>query len=143
MIAGKSIGLRRLRAIAFPPAGEAMHALIIEQDAWIALMIEDALADAGCTSFDFAVSGEDAVALAAERCPDLITTDLRLGTSNGIEAVRTICAKHSIPVVFVTTTGWEAPNRSAGLAVVQKPFGANEMKQAVAKAIAQPPPAAW
>lgn len=120
-----------------------MHALIIEQDAWIALMIEDALADAGCTSFDVAVSREDALALAAERCPDLITSNVGLGTSNGIETVRAICADRYIPVVFVTTAGWEVRSRSDELAVVQKPFGPHEMKLAIAKAMAQPPPAAW
>jgi hypothetical protein len=33
-----------------------MHALIIEQDAWIVLMIEDALRALGYTSFDVADS---------------------------------------------------------------------------------------
>ena len=120
-----------------------MHALIIEQDAWVALMIEDALADAGYALFDVAVSGEDALALAAKRCPDLITSDVRLGTCNGIETVRTICGSRYIPVVFVTATGWEVRRRCADLTVVQKPFGPNDLKAAIGKAIAQPAPAAW
>ena len=37
-----------------------MHALIIEEDAWVALMIEDALLDLGYTSFDVADTGDGA-----------------------------------------------------------------------------------
>ena len=98
------------------------------------------VADAGGTRSTLPM-GEDAVQWLRTRS-DLITAAVGWHSTE-IETVRTICAEHSIPVVFVTSTGWEVPNRSAELAVVQKPFGPNEMKQAVAKAIAQPPLAAW
>ena len=118
-----------------------MHALIIEPDAWVALMIEDALRDLGFTSFDIASSGEEAFALAARQCPDLITSDVRLPSCNGIETVRTICADRYIPVVFITETGWEVRERSADLPLVQKPFASHQLKDAIGKAINQPPPA--
>ena len=98
-----------------------MHALIIEQDAWVVLMIEDALADAGYISFDVAGSGADAMALAEKRCPDLITSDVRLGACSSIDTVRSICTKRCIPVV-VTASGWEVRQTNRDLAVVQKPF---------------------
>jgi len=120
-----------------------MHALIIEQEAWIALMIEDALTLAGYTSFDVAVSGEDALAMAVRRCPDLITSDVRLGTCCGIETVRNICGGRHIPVIFVTATCWDVRSRSTELTVVQKPFALHEMKDAIATAVMQPAPAAW
>ena len=50
-----------------------MHALIIEDECLIAMAIEDALRDCGFTSFDVAVSADEAVAAAARKCPDLIT----------------------------------------------------------------------
>ena len=118
-----------------------MHALIIEQDAWIAMSIEAVLADLGYTSFDYAVCGQDALTLAARRCPDLITSDIRFGGSDGIETVRAICAhRHFIPVVFVTATGWEVRQRSPNAAVVQMPFSPDALKGGVELAMATQSP---
>jgi DNA-binding response OmpR family regulator len=55
-----------------------MHALIIEDESMIALAIEDALRACGFTSFDIAVSAEEAVAAGRRTCPDLITADVEL-----------------------------------------------------------------
>ena len=120
-----------------------MHALIIEQDAWVVLMIEDALAEAGYTSFDVAGTASEAIEMAARRCPDLITSDVRLGSGCGIETVRSICSDRYIPVVFVTATGWEVRNRSRNLALVQKPFRPEALKAAIGKAVALPPTTSW
>jgi DNA-binding response OmpR family regulator len=120
-----------------------VHALIIEQDAWIVLMIEDALRDLGYTSFDIAESGEVARALASKRCPELITSDVRLGDSCGIETVRSICSDGFIPVIFITATGWEVRERSAELVVVQEPFAHSDLKEAVTKATSSPPLQSW
>ena len=120
-----------------------MHALIIEQDAWISLMIEDALRDVGYTTFDIAASQSEALDLASKNWPDLITADVRLGTSNGFETVSTICASQYIPVVFVTATGWEVRNRSPDLAVVQKPFRVIDLKVAIEQAVSLPSSTAW
>ena len=120
-----------------------MHALIIEQDAWVVLMIEDALRDIGYASFDVAATRADALAMAAKRCPDLITSDVRLGASCGIETVRSICSSRYIPVVFVTATGWEVRERSEELAVVQKPFRIADLKAAIARAVSLPETMRW
>jgi len=48
-----------------------MHALIIEDDALVAMAIEEILRDCGFTSFHLAVSLDEAVAAARERCPSL------------------------------------------------------------------------
>ncbi|MDB5668078.1 MAG: response regulator receiver protein [Alphaproteobacteria bacterium] len=120
-----------------------MHALIIEQDAWVVLMIEDALAQVGYTSFHVASTDIEALALAAARCPDLITSDVRLGESCGIETVRSICSSRYIPVVFVTATGWEVRRRSEELALVQKPFCTADLTAAIAKAVSNPPSTPW
>lgn len=125
------------------PQGSTMHALIIEQDAWVVLMIEDALTELGYTSFDIAATDAEALAMAAKRCPDLITSDVRLGSSCGIETVRSICSTRYIPVVFVTSTGWEVRQRSKELAVVQKPFRSDDLKSAIAKAVSLPPSKPW
>lgn len=120
-----------------------MHALIIEQDMWITLMIEDVLRDLGYSSFAHASSPEAAAAAAAERCPDLITSDIRLGAGTGIEAVRAICTARTIPVVFVTATPWEVRQQDPSAIVVAKPFGGDMLKRGVARATAGNGPGLW
>ena len=61
-----------------------MHALIIEDESLIAMEIEEVLRGCGFSSFDFAVSAEEAVAAAARNCPDLITADVQLRPGCGI-----------------------------------------------------------
>jgi DNA-binding response OmpR family regulator len=112
-----------------------VHALIIEQDVWITMMIEDPLRGIGYTSFDIAASEEEAEAFAEKRCPDLVTSDLRFGTADGIASVRRICLAASIPVVFVTATSWEVRAQNPRLASVQKPFSSADLKAAVKQAM--------
>ena len=52
-----------------------MHALIIEDDALLAMMIEDELRELGFTSVVTASTEEEAVSSIAMRCPDLVTSD--------------------------------------------------------------------
>lgn len=120
-----------------------MHALIIEQDAWVSLMIEDVLLDSGYTTCAIATTAEEAILLAKKKCPDLITSEVRLGGSCGIETVRLICGDRNILVVFVTATGWEVRNRNSELAVVQKPFHPRDIRAALKKAVSSPPPSTW
>ena len=79
-----------------------MHALIIEDDALVAMAIEEILRDCGFTSFHLAVSLDEAVAAARERCPSLITADVELRPGSGVDAVQTICSDSPIPVIFIT-----------------------------------------
>ena len=79
-----------------------MHALIIEDEVMIAATIEFVLRDCGFDSFDIAASSMDAIRAAARRCPDLITADVTLAAGDGIEAIRIICRKPSIPVIIIT-----------------------------------------
>ncbi len=108
-----------------------MHALIIEDEPLIALLIEDHLRALGYTSVDFAVTEAEAVTAARKRCPDLITSDVRLPDGCGIAAVETICGGRRIPVVFITATAGEVRRRVRGAIVVQKPFLAAQLQRAL------------
>jgi DNA-binding response OmpR family regulator len=114
-----------------------MHALIIEDDPLIAMAIEDILRDCGFTSFHLAVSLEEAVAAARERCPRLITADVELKPGSGIDAVRRICSDSPIPVIFITARAEEARSRMPLHAAVSKPFRVSEVEAAVREAISQ------
>jgi chemotaxis response regulator CheB len=111
-----------------------VHALIIEQDAFIVCMIEDALRESGFSTFAIACSVQDAVDEAKRRCPDLITSAISLGSDTGIDAVQTICADQPIPVVYISSSAWQVRDRLADAIVVQKPFLVADLKSAITKA---------
>ena len=108
-----------------------MHALIIEDESLIAMAIEDALRGCGFTSFDLAASAEDAVKAAGTKCPDLITADVELKPGSGIDAVQSICSKQTIPVIFITGRPSEVRLRMPDHALVEKPFSADHIVNAI------------
>ena len=98
------------------------HALIIEDFPVIAMSIQDELGDLG---FSTAVASTEAeaIALAEERCPDLIIADLRLSQGCGIEAVRRICGGRQIAVIFMSGDDESVGSDSIGEAgLLAKPF---------------------
>lgn len=111
-----------------------MHALIIEDEPIIAMLIEDHLRTLGYTSVDFAVTEAEAVTAARRRCPDLITADVRLSEGCGVAAVERICGDKPIPVVFITATAAEVRARRSEAIVVRKPFGPSHLREAVVAA---------
>lgn len=112
-----------------------MHALIIEDEPLIVMAIEDALRDCGFTSFDVAVSADEAVTAANRKCPDLITADVELRPGCGITAVQSICSKQPIPVLFITGSPGEVRTRMPTHALVEKPFSADHVMASVKLAL--------
>jgi DNA-binding response OmpR family regulator len=113
-----------------------MHALIIEDEYLIAMTIEYVLRDCGFDSFDIAPSSDAALKLAAKRCPDLITADVRLNPGCGIQTVREICQRPSTPVIFITGSAAEARARLPQHAVLNKPFSQQTLTYTVAAVLA-------
>lgn len=112
-----------------------MHALIIEDESLIALAIEEALRDCGFTSFEIAVSAEEAIAAATRKCPDLITADVELRPGCGIGAVQSICSELPIPVLFVTGKPMEVRSRMPKHSLIEKPFGTEHLISAIKLAL--------
>ena len=108
-----------------------MHALIIEAQPLISMMMEEELRQLGFTSFDTAASQDDAVAAATRQCPDLITASVRLLDGCGIKAVKIICAHKSIPTVYIASNPEEAEEAALGNIVIAKPVAREELQQAV------------
>lgn len=111
-----------------------MHALIIEDEAMIALVIEEYLNDLGFTCCT-ADTEAGAIAAAEARCPDLIVADNRLIEGSGVDAVRTICAGLIIPVVYTCgdPEGWEGELQHGVL--LGKPFTSGSFRASVADAL--------
>lgn len=112
-----------------------MHALIIEDESLIAMAIEDALRSCGFTSFEVAVSAEEAVAAAARKCPDLITADVELRPGCGITAVQSICSGQPIAILFITGTPGAVRIRMPDHALLEKPFSADHLIDATRRVL--------
>jgi CheY-like chemotaxis protein len=102
--------------------------LIVEDDALIALHLQELLQNAGYTVPDPVSSGEEAIGRAGlPAAPDIILMDIGLGGDlDGFETARRIRQIVDIPVIFLS--GHPRPGRDAGPAddgscrFITKPF---------------------
>jgi len=105
--------------------------LIIEDEAIIALMIQDVLAEEGATSFAFAAAQHDAVAAAIKQPPALIISDVKLLEGTGPLAVADIQARiGGVPVIFLTATPAECHPCEVAAVIIAKPFDRFALKSA-------------
>ena len=99
------------------------HVLIIEDEPFMALLIEDILRAQGASSVTIAASQSEAVDAALAHRPDLITSDVRLAEGSGPIAVRAIHEKLGpIPVIFITGTRGECTPRDPQDVILAKPL---------------------
>ena len=115
--------------------------LIVEDNDKNMKLVRDVLQVDGYTTLE-AVTGEDGVALAQQRKPDLILMDIQLPGINGIEALRIIRADPataSIPIIAVTASVMQQDRTmitEAGFdAYVGKPLNLKEFREAVRHAL--------
>jgi CheY-like chemotaxis protein len=114
-----------------------MHALIIEDEFLVALNIEDSLEALGFTSHETVATEEKAVVTARRHTPDLITADVRLLRGSGITAVQRILREQSVPVVFITGNIEMVLKEMPDAVVLDKPFGEEALRRAIARAQAK------
>lgn len=126
------------------PAKDALAAtpvLIVEDEAMIAWMIEDLLAEAGFTAIRMASTGEQAERLAAAGQPRLLITDINLGAGkDGIAAAAAIRGQARLPVIFVTAYADDATRKRIadtipGAQLLRKPIDAPTLIRAVDRAL--------
>ncbi len=109
------------------------HILVIEDQEDNRRILHDLLASVGFEIIE-ALSGEEGIALAETRLPDLILMDIQLPGIDGYEATRRIKANpvlRRIPVIAVTSyalSGDDAKAFAAGCdAYVTKPFSPRQL----------------
>jgi DNA-directed RNA polymerase specialized sigma24 family protein/CheY-like chemotaxis protein len=118
----------------------AATVMIIEDEPIIAMDLETIVEDLGHQVVGVVRTRGQAVALAAEREPELIVADIQLADgSSGIEAVNEIVGMKSKPVVFVTAHPGvylaSAKNRPAPAFLLSKPFTPDSVRAAVSQAL--------
>jgi two-component system cell cycle response regulator DivK len=107
--------------------------LIVEDQEDNRKILRDLLSNAGYDLIE-AANGEEGVALAMSRRPNLVLMDIQLPVMDGYEATRRIKNNpelRSIPIIAVTSyalSGDEAKARAAGCdAYVTKPFSPRQL----------------
>lgn len=113
--------------------------LVIEDEAIIAMDLQDIVSDMGHSVTGVARTHDGAVRLAGRERPDLILSDIQLADgSSGVEAVNEILkAAGDIPVIFITAfperllTG-ERPEPAF---VITKPYSEAQVRSAVSQAM--------
>ena len=124
------------------PAGISL--LVVDDDAFIARLLEIELSAAG---YDVrtAGSGDRALELARERCPDLILADVMMPNMDGFELTRQVRMDErtaGTKVILLTARGLSA-DRLEGFAVgaddyVIKPFDTPELVARIGEVLARP-----
>jgi len=119
----------------------APHVLVADDDAWILRMVATVLEKRGY-SVETAVDGEDALARALARTPDLLITDVMMPKMDGWSLVRQLRSHAELamlPVIFLTALSSE-DDRIRGFRLgaddyVTKPFRFEELDLRVAKTL--------
>ena len=104
------------------------HVLVIEDEPMVAMLLQDAFEQAGATSFAFAATEQDAVWLALEHAPAVISSDVQLLEGTGPSAVQRIHAElGDVPVIFITASPADCqPCNPPGI-VLSKPVTAGQI----------------
>jgi CheY-like chemotaxis protein len=110
------------------------RALVIEDNALIAYLLQELLVESGFTAVDLAGTQAEAVSLAERWCPDLITADERLASGSGVMAIREICQVIAIPVVFIIGDAENVARSVQSALILQKPFTSSAFVAAIEEA---------
>jgi len=107
--------------------------LVVEDEPFIAMTLEDMLTDFGCVVAGSVSQVSEALAFIERGGMDAAVLDVNLGAQK-IDPVADELARRGFPFVFTTgygRTGVPAPHNKRG--VVQKPFRAEELARALAQ----------
>ena len=115
---------------------KALQILVVEDDALIAMLLEETLAEMGHGVCAVEASQAGAVKAALRCRPDLIIVDVELREGDGISAVDEILSTGFIPHLFVSGNIKKVLARSPGSVAIEKPFREPELIRAIHRALA-------
>lgn len=118
-----------------PPELAGRKVFLVEDESLIIMMIEDALADLGCEVVGVASRFDDAITKARTLAFDIAILDVNLNGLRTFPVAETIAAR-GIPFMFATGYGaTSVPQPLKSAPVLQKPFAANDLAQALSTAL--------
>ena len=107
--------------------------LVVEDEALVAMLVEDALLDAGATVMGPVATVAEALALLAKDPPDVAVLDLNLAGETSTPVADALAAR-GIP--FVVATGYGAdglPPGHAAVPVLAKPYDPDDLTTALSR----------
>ncbi|MCB0331278.1 MAG: response regulator, partial [Bdellovibrionales bacterium] len=110
--------------------------LVVEDEAIVALDIEEELIKSGYQVTSVVDTGEDAIAAAEKEKPNLVLMDIVLsGDMDGVQAAAHIQDRYQLPVIYLTAHADEATLQKARVTTpygyILKPFQESELKPAI------------
>ena len=114
-----------------------LRVLVVEDDAMIAMLLAETLAELGHTVCAVASTEFEAVAAAHRDRPDLMIVDAGLSEGDGVSAVETILLAGFMPHIFVTGNPLRVQALRPNAIVLQKPFFEPELVQAIERALVE------
>lgn len=118
--------------------------LIVEDEALVALQIEDVLVGAGFDVVGISDTMAGTLALVARDKPHLALCDIRLGAESGVD-IAAMLKERGVPSLFVSGNCATTEGTGVGLGCLHKPFDKIRLLSAIAVARAllagkKPPP---
>ena len=113
--------------------------LVVEDEAILAMNLQDKLLDLGYEVPAMAESGEQAIQMVEQLRPDLVLMDIKLKDGmDGVEAARLIRLKYDIPIIFMTAYGDDQTIQravsSGAKGVLMKPFRPSQLNHLLVNA---------
>ncbi|MBV8915791.1 MAG: response regulator [Acetobacteraceae bacterium] len=118
-----------------------MRVLVVEDEALVALTIEDTLTEAGYDVVGIADRPEEALELAGQHKPGLAVVDVRLASGgDGIALAELLLAAGPMRILFATANCGEVRRRARhGHGCLSKPFEAGSLVRALRAVISGQP----
>ncbi len=110
-----------------------LRIVVVEDDAVIGALLAETLQGLGHDVCAVAATEGDAVSASARFRPDLLIVDVSLAHGSGVSAMATILRAGHVAHFFIS--GHRPPASLAGATVLQKPFRAADLIQAVEQAV--------
>lgn len=116
---------------------EGVAVLLVEDEIIISFMVEDMVKEFGCSPVWHAADVNDAITRIDSHPPDVALLDVNLGKETAFPVAERL-DQMRIPFVFATGYGREGiPERWAARPVIQKPFRAATLADALAAALSR------
>jgi len=116
---------------------EALSVLVVEDDAIIAELLADVIAELGHVVCAIEATENGAVAAAVRHKPDLMIVDAQLGYGSGVAAVETIIQAGPVPHLFVSGNIAKILALKPNAVALQKPYTEAALVSAMRRALAK------
>ncbi|WP_431271461.1 response regulator [Dankookia sp. P2] len=110
-----------------------MRILVVEDEALIALVLVEILAEDGHEVLGPAATAEQALALCEDAPPQLALLDITLqGGGSGVEVARALHRRWGVPTIFASSQICEARRaRDVALGCIQKPYAVETVLRSI------------